>query len=251
MNYIARCQLLLIALLCSFDLHADPPSMPPPVHASYIEHSPRSILVLPPLNESTQIEASYRCLSTVTQPLAELGYYVFPVAVIDQYLKANGMPTAGEMHQISLGKVVEIIGADAVLYLNVQHYDAQLVTIGARLVDTRSAALLWEGSARAEYHPSTLFESKSPHNAWDFLGELLLDMLVDDLTGNSQDLCSQVSVQLFSPGKRGMPYGPYHLKHVVNQVDAHLPTHIERAVLESLTARSGDAAVNGYLLTAP
>lgn len=216
MNRIARCQLLLVALFVSYDVCADPPSMPPHDYASYIEHSPRSILVLPPLNESKQIEATYRCLSTVTQPLAELGYYVFPVAVIDQYLKANGMPTAAEMHQISLGKVLEIIGADAVLYLDVQHYDAQLVTIGARLVDTRSAALLWEGSARAEYHPSALFESRSPHNAWDFLGELLLDLAVDELTGNLRNLCSQVSVQLFSPGKRGLPHGPHHPKHVVN-----------------------------------
>ena len=64
------------------------------------EHPPRSILVLPPLNQSNSVEATYGYLSTVTQPLADRGYYVFPVEVVDQLFKANGMPTAGEMHEV-------------------------------------------------------------------------------------------------------------------------------------------------------
>src|SRR5258708_21233189 len=116
---------------------------------------PRSILVPPPLNGSTAVEGTYSYLSTVTEPLAELGYYVYPVAVIDQYLKANGMPTAGEMHQIPLAKVAEIIGADAVLYLDLKQYGSKfqlvssnpIVTVTAKLADTRSPPLLWDGSA--------------------------------------------------------------------------------------------------------
>jgi Putative lipoprotein GNA1162-like len=76
-------------------------------------HPPRSILVLPPLNESTAVEATWGYLSTVTQPLAERGFYVFPVAVIDQFLKENGLPTAtgpfSELRQsrltLSLGRL--------------------------------------------------------------------------------------------------------------------------------------------------
>ncbi len=86
------------------------------------EHQPRSILVIPPLNESVDESASYGYLSTVTQPLAEMGYYVFPVAVIDQFLKENGLPTPGEMHDIPLDKIDEIIGADAVLYITIKEY---------------------------------------------------------------------------------------------------------------------------------
>jgi len=68
-------------------------------------HPPRSILILPPLNESTALEGTYGYLSTVTQPVAEHGYYVFPVEVVDRFLKENGMPTAGEMHQVPLNRV--------------------------------------------------------------------------------------------------------------------------------------------------
>ena len=92
---------------------------------------------------------SYSYLSTVTFPLAELGYYVFPVAVVDQFLKENGMPTAGEMHQVPLNKVAEIIGADAVLYVTLQQYgskyqvinSATIVQAKARLVDTKTAPI--------------------------------------------------------------------------------------------------------------
>ena len=49
-------------------------------YRAYIQHMPRSILVLPPLNESAEVLAPYSFLSTITRPLAERGYYVFPVA---------------------------------------------------------------------------------------------------------------------------------------------------------------------------
>ena len=51
-------------------------------YSAYLDHMPRSILVLPPLNNSLEPVAPYIYLSTVTRPLAERGYYVFPVAVI-------------------------------------------------------------------------------------------------------------------------------------------------------------------------
>ena len=54
-------------------------------------HPPRSILVLPPINESTDTRGTYGYLSTVTKPLAEMGYYVYPVAVVNQFMKENGL----------------------------------------------------------------------------------------------------------------------------------------------------------------
>ena len=52
---------------------------------------------------------------------------MFPVAVIDAFLKENGMPTPGEMHKVSLARVREVTGADAVLYVTLedwgQHYN--------------------------------------------------------------------------------------------------------------------------------
>src|SRR5215472_10324397 len=131
-------------------------------YSNFRAHPPRSILVLPPLNESTDVEGTYGYLSTVTQPIAERGYYVFPVEVVDQYLKQNGMPTAGEMHQVPLNKVRDIIGADAVLFLTLKQYGSKYVVLNsvttvqveARLVDTLSGIVLWQGTGMAQQNGS-------------------------------------------------------------------------------------------------
>src|SRR5210317_1864170 len=77
-----------------------------PYDYSALENSrPRSILVIPPLNNSIEVNAPYIFLATITRPLAEKGYYVFPVAVIDAFLKENGLPTPAEMNGIPLDKI--------------------------------------------------------------------------------------------------------------------------------------------------
>ena len=63
-------------------------------YTAYKQSRPRSILVLPPLNESPEVAASHSMLSQVTMPLAEAGYYVLPVALVDETFKQNGMSTA-------------------------------------------------------------------------------------------------------------------------------------------------------------
>ena len=58
----------------------------------------------------------------MSRPLVEAGYYVFPVAVVDAFMKENGLPTAGEMHGVSLAKLREVLGADAVLYAVIENW---------------------------------------------------------------------------------------------------------------------------------
>jgi hypothetical protein len=130
----------------------------PKDYTEFRKSNPRSILVLPPLNESTDVIAPYSVLTTISQPLAELGYYVFPVVMVDQYFKANGLTVPGEMHQAPLEKLREVFGTDAVLYLTVEKYGSKYqvisstttVSLRGRLVDARSGTLLWEGSAHFE-----------------------------------------------------------------------------------------------------
>jgi hypothetical protein len=45
---------------------------------------PASILVLPPVNSSPDVAATYSLLSQATFPLAESGYYVMPVTLVDE-----------------------------------------------------------------------------------------------------------------------------------------------------------------------
>lgn len=180
-------------------------------YTNYREHPPRSILVLPPLNQSVAVEATYGYLSTVSQPLAEMGYYVFPVAVIDQFLKENGMPTAGEMHEISLPKVAEITGADAVLFVTLHQYGSSYylvstdvtVNVSAKLVDTRTGILLWEGEATAER------ESASSGNILADAIAAAVAQAVNSRSDPAHAVSRQANETLFHTPDHGLLYGPY------------------------------------------
>jgi hypothetical protein len=186
-------------------------NVPPYNYTNYRAHPPRSILVLPPLNESVSVEGTYSYLSTVTRPIAELGYYVFPVAVIDQYLKENGMPTAGEMHQVPLSKVHEILGADAVMYITLEQYgskyqvlnSATMVIVRARMVDTKTGTLLWEGRGAAQQNSS---------GSGNILGDVIaaaLTQAVNSGTDAAHGVCDQANHDLFHRKDHGLLYGPY------------------------------------------
>jgi len=131
-------------------------------YTNFRQHRPRSILVLPPLNNSTDVRGTYGYFSTVTRPLAEMGYYVFPIVIVDQFLKENGLPGPGEMHQAPLDKFAKIFGTDSVLYITLEQYGTKYhvlnsvtrVAAKASLVDARTGLLLWEGQAAAEQRPN-------------------------------------------------------------------------------------------------
>jgi hypothetical protein len=204
-----------LAVLASLCLLTGCQTGKPYDYTAFRAHPPKSILVLPPLNESTAIEGTYGYLTTVTRPVAERGYYVFPVAVVDQFMKANGLPSAAEMQQAPLSKVAEITGADAVLFLDLEKYGAQyrllssvvVVQVHAKLVDTRTGTLLWEGDGTAQQGSGGS-------------GNLLADLVTAAVTqaiNKKADKAHQVSrianANLFYPDQTGLPYGPYSEKY--------------------------------------
>ncbi len=173
---------------------------------------PRSILVIPPLNNTVEVDAPYTYLSTISKPLAEKGYYVFPVAVIDTFLKENGLPTPVEMNAIPLDKIKEHIGADAVLYVTIEEWGQkyQVVSSNARvranikLIDTHDGELLWDSTVYAE--------QQSSNNGGGFVGALI-GAIVDQIVGSIVDHTPQIARQgnfiAINNTKRGLLPGPY------------------------------------------
>ncbi len=180
-------------------------------------HRPRSILVLPPLNESTDVNGGYSVLSTVSAPIAEQGYYVYPVSVVDQYLRENGLPTAGEMHQVPLAKLREIIGADAVLYLDLMQYGSKyhlvssdtIVALKGRLVDAVSGDVLWDGQTVA-------MQNSNGNGSGNLLADAiaaLITQAINSKTDSGHRVAFLASQQLFLAPGRGLLYGPHHPKY--------------------------------------
>jgi len=182
-------------------------------YSTFREHPPRSVLVIPPLNNSVDADAPYVFLSTISRPLAECGYYVFPVAVVDAFLKDNGMPTPGEMNALPLDRVRDVIGADAVMFVTIEEWgqkynvlaSTSVVRASARLVDVESGETLWEGNAQAA--------EGSGDGGGGLLGMVVaaaVDQVIDSATNRTHDLSSMANNIMVNNSNRGLPYGPYN-----------------------------------------
>ncbi|GAB2884656.1 DUF799 domain-containing protein [Paraburkholderia jirisanensis] len=185
-------------------------------YTAFKNSRPRSILVLPPVNETTDVTATYGVLSQLTMPLAEAGYYVVPVAVMDETFKQNGLTAAAEIQTVSPAKLREIFGADAVLYPKVTQYGSvyqvvdstTVVAASAKLVDLKTGDVLWQGSGRA-----TGKEVGTNISVGSGLVSMLVQAAVKQaahsLTDESRDVAALTSSRLLNAGPpNGLLYGP-------------------------------------------
>ncbi|ATG73622.1 hypothetical protein CGX12_09785 [Zobellella denitrificans] len=182
-------------------------------YSAFKESKPKSILVLPPTNQSPDVKASYSMLSQVTYPLAESGYYVFPVAVVDETFRQNGLTDPEDIHNVPLDKLHQIFGADAVLYIDVEDYGTSYmiissdtrVTASARLVDLRTGRQLWSGKATAS-------SSEQNSNSGGLIGmmvQAVIEQIANTLTDKGHQISGITSARLLSAGvPNGILYGP-------------------------------------------
>jgi hypothetical protein len=183
-------------------------------YSALVESNPKSILVLAPLDETLEVDATYGALSTLTRPLAEQGYYVFPVAMVDQVMRSNGLPDPADMHQVPLAKLKEIFEPDAVLYVTVSNWGTSYqvinsqtaVTLQARLIDARTGTTLWQGA-------STVAQNSGGSGLGGMLASALVSQVVSSASDPSRDLSAQAAHTLLRQTNRGLLPGPYDPEH--------------------------------------
>ncbi|MGE8412165.1 MAG: DUF799 domain-containing protein [Pseudomonas sp.] len=187
-------------------------------YAAYKQARPKSILVLPPLNESPDIKATYSMLSQVTLPLAEAGYYVMPIAVVDETFRHNGLTNPADIHGLPPAKLNEIFGADAGLYITVKEYGTSYmlissetaVTASATLVDLKTGTTLWTGTARAS-------SEEGNNNSGGLVGMLItaaVKQIINTSTDAGHPIAGITSQRLLSAGQHnGLLYGPHSPKY--------------------------------------
>lgn len=142
--------LLLLVLVLFFQVGC---SIKQPDYTLYREHFPKSILVIPPINETAEVSATNLYLATISEAVGEQGYYLFPVALVDSMLRENGVVGPIEARQVSNTKLREIFGADAVLDATIKEWGTRYlflssetrVVVAFKLIDLKTGSLLWEG----------------------------------------------------------------------------------------------------------
>lgn len=209
----AACRNVVIACLAAV-LMSGCVTPEPRDYTAFRQHMPRSILVLPPLNESLDANAPYSWLTTVSRPLADQGYYVFPVAVVDEFMRENGLPGPEEMQAVSLAKIDEIFGADAVLYVTLEEFGQKFellssttrVRARARLVDVKTGTQLWTG--RVSYA-----DNGGNTTGQGLLGAVIsaaVNQIGNSVTDRSHDAAKLANQQLIRDSREGLLIGPRH-----------------------------------------
>lgn len=122
----------------------------------FYERQPRTILVLPVINETTSAEAPAAFSSTIASPLIQRGYVVLPVLPAVDLLRSEGIYEGEQVSSASLGAFRELLGADAVLQATLHSWDTVYIVFASgvevhmtyRLYDTETGEILWEDSAK-------------------------------------------------------------------------------------------------------
>ncbi|MCC8381699.1 DUF799 domain-containing protein [Xenorhabdus sp. PB30.3] len=177
---------------------------------------PKSILVLPAVNKSVDVKAAGSVISQVAYPLAESGYYVFPVAVVEETFRQNGVSEAQDISNISYKKLHDIFGADAALYLDITQYGTQYqiissdtrVTAEARLVDLRTGEKIWGGIATAS---SAENRNNGGGGIIGMLVSAAIEQIVNTVADRGHEIAGITSNRLLSAGQYWnghLLYGP-------------------------------------------
>lgn len=181
---------------------------------------PRTIVVLPPLNETSDVNATNGMLSQMTKPLAESGYYVLPVAEVAETFRQNGLTTPADIQDVPAAKLRQIFGADAALYTRVTQYgpvyqvvDANTyVTASAKLVNLANGDALWQGAADAS--GKELGSASVGGGLIVSLVQAAVKQIAHTLSDESWDVAGLTSGKLLSAGQpNGLLYGPHSPKY--------------------------------------
>ena len=177
--------------------------------STFYAHEPRSIIVVPVVNESPEVTAPGVFVTTITVPLAERGYYVFPVYLTELLLRDLGLPEAGLVHQLPSQRFFDLFGADAVLFITIKDWSTKYLILASSVVvemeyllkDTRTGTVLWQSKQQVA-------RNSGGSNPIAMVVSAALNALFTDYL----PLARQANVQVFRPPD-GLPAGPYHPDH--------------------------------------
>ena len=175
--------------------------------------SPHSILVVPVVNESLDVDAPDYFLSTISLPVAEQGYYVFPVNMVKRILEDEGLSDAGLVHNAPTEKLAQLFGSDSVLYITIRRWDAQYIVLTTTVTveldysikDGKTGEELWRDHRIVKYQPS----NSSSGNPLADLIVMAINAAVTKAAPNYVPLAQQANATTFTYPGPGVPPGPY------------------------------------------
>ncbi|AFT80067.1 hypothetical protein AMBLS11_17510 [Alteromonas macleodii str. 'Black Sea 11'] len=193
----------------------------PPAHdyTAFKAANPASVIILPPLNNTPEVIAPYSVMTQLATPIAESGFYVFPVAMVNQTFNNNGLTQAADIQAVPTNKLKEIFGADTALYVTIDDYGTSYVvissetrvTVTASLVDLETGNMLWTGAATAS---SAEQQNANSGGLVGMLVQAAVNQIFETVTDRGFDIAAITSARLLSAESyNGLLYGPRSPKY--------------------------------------
>jgi len=190
-------------------------TQPKPDYSSFFDHQPRSILVVPPANKTTAVDAPAVFLTTVSAAFAERGYYVFPVFLVQDILNDLGATDEGAIAAIPPEKFKEVFGTDSILYVTITDWATSYIVVASniivgaeyRLVDADTGAVLWTGKQKVVH------DSGGGGGGGGLIGALVaaaVNAAITATTVQYRPIAIQANDMAASQSGYGIPAGPYH-----------------------------------------
>jgi hypothetical protein len=182
-------------------------------YAAFRAEAPRSILVVPALNNTATVTAPDWFLSTISAPFANRGYYVFPANMVRGVLNDSGLSDAGLVHSVDARRLQSIFGCDSVLFININKWDAKYVVLSTttevefdyELRSCKTNEVLWKNTQSLTYTPQHA-SGGSP------LADLVADAIIAGIEKgkpNYMPLARQANLAAAATPRQGLPAGPY------------------------------------------
>lgn len=178
--------------------------------SAFNQAKPKSILIVPAMNKSLDVDAPNYFLSTITRPLAEQGYYVFPVNAVKQVMEIDGMGDADQVFKADPQRLGELFGADAILYVCINRWDAQYSVLSTtvtvdftyQIKDGHNGQLLWDDKRIMQYTPQNNTNTGNP------LGNLIAMAVTAAMTKAAPNYMP-LTQQANTLSIQTLPFGPY------------------------------------------
>ncbi|PKG40376.1 GNA1162 family protein [Psychromonas sp. Urea-02u-13] len=206
---------LTLIFIIPFVLSACQTTKPIAKDMRFTEHSPTSILVLPVVNHSVDVQAPLAVYSSLPVLLAEKGYYVFPSYTVKTVLEYEGLYEPYQIQNLPTNQLADMFGADVVLYVTINTWDTTYLVLSSTTninfsyeFRNKEGETIWKATKAMAYTP----DSGSSGNALVDLISMLITSAINRAAPDYMPLTNAANQQVFHiDAATSLPNGPYAL----------------------------------------
>jgi hypothetical protein len=139
------------------------------------DEKPLSVLLMPPINRSTNVEAKEYFHSTLNVPIANAGYYVIPPFLSMEILKKESAYDSELFLNTSLSKLRDVFGADLIVFTIINKWDKSVIAASIQveveyiIKSTKTNEVLYNRKGKATYDTSL---SSDEDTGWGVLFDM-------------------------------------------------------------------------------